>query len=352
MRPSKKLSGYETWAPSNDATVHHNQTPQRPTNVYQQQTPARPKNSKDSFSGSPFQSSVPSVHKNSLRDRAPAAHSSYFEPEVSTPTTFTRWEDATMSEFQVPAYKHEPPSCLYKSRFSANPRSHDLRDKPPRVWSPSDSDSDDATGDYVAGSERREARADSSRAQKGVSQARTGGRAPRSAEQKARIARGAANRRAKDRDSLATIKGRLPPLAYGEEYNNGTALLGAIHRFDRDEERISALRIESASYQRRWRDTDAQLTSERRYWDEERKSLIGQRDSLRAQWDTVQSTLDGFREKLARQDAECQNAKTLLMEKEIQLATARANRENLTAKVQHTEAELRYWKRKDRPTRT
>ncbi|TFY55992.1 hypothetical protein EVG20_g9109 [Dentipellis fragilis] len=372
MQPSHYLSGHGTRTSPNAGAYRNKPAGQssglQPLNTNQyQQTPTRVQNSKAGFAGCTSHSSVPILYKKLPGSRNPAAHSPCFESSASAPTTSERWEDAT-SEFQVPAYKHEVPSCLYTSRFSANPYDTTLRDKAPRIWSPSDEDSDDGSPEpheilrsqsrptdcYGARAERYETRTDSQSVQKPVAQARTGGRAPRTAEQKARIAKSAANRRAKDKDNLAVIKGRLPPLAY-EEYNNRTALEGAIKRFDRDEETIRALEVECASYERRWRDIDAMLTSERRRWvstkanrchehgnadmppkNEERSSLIGQRDYLLAQWKTVQSVLENMKLSIAQRDAELQSNS--------------ANLEILNATVERTATELRYLKGKSRLT--
>ncbi|KAA1476899.1 hypothetical protein DENSPDRAFT_537185 [Dentipellis sp. KUC8613] len=155
-------------------------------------------------------------------------------------------------------------------------------------------------------SKRSDAHADSPKIQKSMSQPRTGGRAPRSAEQKVRIAKSAANRRAKDRNSLAEIKGRLPPLEYGEEYNTGTALAGALQRFDRDEQTIRALQQRRSTLKSQVDQAEGMLSVQRAQWAKERDTLVGQRDYLMVETEAT-------RDKIANM-----TARSLEMETELQ----------------------------------
>ncbi|TFY65957.1 hypothetical protein EVG20_g5131 [Dentipellis fragilis] len=365
MPPSQYLSGYNTRTSPNAGTYRNqlpagqSSSPRPPTNVYQQyqQAPTRVQNSNFSSSGSPSHSSVPSLYKNSPGSRSPTAHSLYSPLSASASTTSELWEDAT-SEFSIPSYKHEVPSRLYKSRFSTNPYDTNLGDKAPRIWSPSDDDSDDGSPEphqtsysppraaeyHEARAEQYETRTDSNNAEKPVAQARIGGRAPRTAEQKARIAKSAANRRAKDRDNLAAIKDRLPPLAYGEEYNNRTALEGgtgfdvlqkcemlmiisAIRRIDRDEEIIRDLRVKYAAVTRRLSDVERQIQVKE-------KQLVNANTSCVM----MKMELDSM---LGSQTGELERAGAQLISSQAELGRMKEQRAETQALLQHCEAELR-----------
>ncbi|KAA1472160.1 hypothetical protein DENSPDRAFT_164338 [Dentipellis sp. KUC8613] len=247
------------------------------------------------------------------------------------------WEAAT-SEFQVPAYRHEMPVFHYESQFSVNSVHDSLRDTGPWVYDP-DGDCD------ARGPGKRQAPRTSRAAVAlhgvgtggeenstgGSSSAKVSGKMkPRTAEQKLRMAESAATRRANDKNHLSIIKRRLPPLAYGQEYNNRTALAGAIVRFDQDEQELDALRKECSAIQTRLKNVEKQLADEK----VQRESLLVERNNLQVRCARSEAEIERLK---AERKTESANAV-------IQLQNSEAQYSYTHAALQRTEAELRYYK--------
>ncbi|KAA1472134.1 hypothetical protein DENSPDRAFT_162875 [Dentipellis sp. KUC8613] len=253
------------------------------------------------------------------------------------------WEAAT-SEFQVSAYRHEVPEAHYESQFSVNSVHDSLRDTGPWIYNPDD-DCD------TRGSSKRQASRlsqaavalhetrlkgaeDPIRVGNNTAQTPTRGKMkPRTAEQKERMAKSAAGRRANDKDHLNIIKEKLPPLQYGQQYNNRTALAGAIQRFDRDEETIRALREERSNLTSQLKYVERQLKTEA----ERSECVASQRDWLQAQLESTQATLETVEAALSQRDAENVQYKLEIQRKDTQL-------EIKDATLLRAEGELRYYK--------
>ncbi|KAA1472130.1 hypothetical protein DENSPDRAFT_871990 [Dentipellis sp. KUC8613] len=272
------------------------------------------------------------------------------------------WEAAT-SEFQVSAYRHEVPEAHYESQFSVNSVHDSLRDTGPWVYS-----YDDDRDAPSRGSGKRQAPRSSQAAiglhhgraesEENPTRANDGstpkplGRKPRTAEQKARMAKSAANRRANDKDHLNGIKEMLPPLAYGQEYNNRTVLAGAINRFNEDEKTIMMLRQERKSIETRLNAVEAQLTNE----EKQRKSLIAERDQLLLYWANAQADLEHAKAEHAAKEAAFVIQGTALEKTKSELINEKLGRQNdrmqnhhTYATLQRTEAQLHFYKDKYGP---
>ncbi|TFY66081.1 hypothetical protein EVG20_g4997 [Dentipellis fragilis] len=257
------------------------------TNPYQQ-TPSRVHNLGSGLTGYATHAATPTLY-----------NSATYSPGCASARSVTPepWEAAT-SEFQVSAYQHEMPAFHYKSQFSVNSVHDSLRDTGPWIYNPDD-DCDSRVPAKRQGSRSlqatvgsREARAEGEedliRAGDSSTSKTRGKVKPRTTEQKARMAKSAANRRANDKDHLSLIKERLPPLEYGQEYNNRTALAGAIVRFNKDEQEIGALREERDAVRTRLNAVEAQLAAEKG----QRETLIAERDQLRVQCSYAQAKLE------------------------------------------------------------
>ncbi|TFY58939.1 hypothetical protein EVG20_g7970 [Dentipellis fragilis] len=317
------------------------------TNAYQQ-SPSRVHNIGPGLTGSAIYAVPTSYNSASFSPGHGQAASVTPEP----------WEAAT-SEFQVPAYQHEMPGSHYESQFSVNSVHDSLRDTGPWMYNPDDDrdthvpaqrhasrPSQAASGHY----ETRGGESSNSIHADDNSTPKTRTNKPRTAEQKARMAKSAANRRANDKDHLSIIKERLPPLRYGQEYNNRTALAGAIARFDRDEEAILALKKECSALEHRLTDVEQELASER----SQKASLTTERDELLIRWANIRADLentkatlayqmaahDNTKAVLARQATEYENIKARLASQEIEHQTTKVALENTQAEVMNKAAQL------------
>ncbi|KAA1472166.1 hypothetical protein DENSPDRAFT_838365 [Dentipellis sp. KUC8613] len=264
------------------------------------------------------------------------------------------WEAAT-SQFQVSAYQHEMPVFHYESQFSVNSVHDSLRDTGPWIYNPDDDRGTRGprrhqalrlSQDAVA---LREARAETAEDPIEVADGNTasarGKMKPRTAEQKERMAKSAANRRANDKNHLAIIKGKLPQLEYGQEYNNRTALAGAIARFERDENAINALEEKCSAIQDRLNSVELQLIDERK----KQRHLIAKRDQLKMQRAGLQAELDRAKATIAAQINELANSNAKVIAQEMELHNSTLQRHHAYAVLQHTEAELRCYKDKYGP---
>ncbi|KAA1472158.1 hypothetical protein DENSPDRAFT_838357 [Dentipellis sp. KUC8613] len=332
------------------------------SNPYQQ-SPFRVNNFGSVLTGSSTYAPAPTLYKSAavLQSRAPARS---VTPEP--------WE-ASASEFQVSAYQHEVPVFHYESQFSVNSVHDSLRDTGPWIYNPEDDRNTRGSRqrqalhlsqDAVA---LREARAepaeDPIQAADGNTASARGKMKPRTAEQKERMAKSAANRRANDKNHLAIIKGKLPQLEYGQEYNNRTALAGAIARFERDENVIKTLEEKCSATQYRLNNVEAQLMNGKRKevrqncfhqsevyaQTDSQGHLIAERDQLRMQCADIQAKLDRAKATIAVRENELTNSNANLITREMELHNITLQRNHTYAALQRTEAELRCYKDKYGP---
>ncbi|KAA1472171.1 hypothetical protein DENSPDRAFT_164552 [Dentipellis sp. KUC8613] len=311
------------------------------TNAYQQ-NPYRVNNIDSGIAGSAIYAPVPTLYNSTAISRSRGQTASV-TPEP--------WEAAT-SEFQVPAYQHEKPVFHYESQFSVNSVHDSLRDAGPWVYNPDDE------RDTRVPAKRRSSQAASGNDEgiggvsanfihaDGCITSKNRTTHPRTAEQKKKMAKSAANRRATDKEHLSIIKERLPQLAYGQEYNNRTALAGgtytilssrrwrqrlifgsAIARFDRDEETICNLDHRCRSNERRLEDVERQLEAQKESATIERNDLLAQQASMRTAFEASETSLQ---------------SQLAVSEARLQLKTAQYN--NVCAAWQRSETELRYYK--------
>ncbi|KAA1472136.1 hypothetical protein DENSPDRAFT_838317 [Dentipellis sp. KUC8613] len=331
-----------------------------------QQSPSRVNNFGSVLTGSSTYASAPTLYKSATVSQSHA-------PERSV--TPEPWE-ASASEFQVSAYQHEMPVFHYESQFSVNPVHDSLRDTGPWIYNPEDDHNTRGprkrqalrlSQDAVA---LREARAETAEGPVQAADENTastrGKMKPRTAEQKERMAKSAANRRANDKNHLAIIKGKLPQLEYGQEYNNRTALAGAIARFERDEKEIKKLRRERNAIQERLNVVEAQLTQltdknkeqvrQIRFHGREvhaqtypQGDLIVERDWLKMQYADSQAELDRAKATIAVRENELTNSNANLTTREMELHNITLQRNHTHAALQRTEAELRCYKDKYGP---
>ncbi|TFY56923.1 hypothetical protein EVG20_g8739 [Dentipellis fragilis] len=336
-----------------DVDFYHSQSSSRSpsraqhTNPYQQ-TPSRVHNLGSGLTSYATHSATPTLYNS-------ATYSPGYAPARSV--TPEPWEAAT-SEIQVSAYQHEMPASYYESQFSVNSVHDSLRDTGPWMYNPDD-DRDSRVPAKRQGSRSlqaavgsREARAEGEENpvrtdDSGTPKTRTN--KARTAEQKARMAKSAANRRANDKDHLSLIKERLPPLGYGQEYNNRTALAGAIDRFNRDEEEINTLRKERDAIQERLNNIEVQLASEKgqrvspslfakvdKAQSYPKESLQVQMDQLIVQWANTQADLEQAK---AEHNTELTKAMMKLQSQTVQ-------HDHTYAKLRRTEGELHRYKNK------
>ncbi|TFY50503.1 hypothetical protein EVG20_g11478 [Dentipellis fragilis] len=287
-----------------DVDFYRSQSSSRPpsreqvTNIFQQ-IPARVPNLGSGYAG--------------YAAAPPLYNSATYSPGHASTRSVTPepWEAAT-SEFQVPAYQHEMPASHYESQFSPTVGLHETR---------------------AEGEENAIRTDDSSTPKTRTNKART-------AEQKARMAKSAANRRANDKDHLSIIKERLPPLGYGQEYNNRTALAGAIARFDEDEETIRSLKEERSAIECRLGHIEEQLASEKR----KRESLTAERAQLWEKLTRTQFALENIKATLSIRDVALANIQIELMNKNTELQNKDLLYNEVYTRMQHSEAKLRYLK--------
>ncbi|KAA1472169.1 hypothetical protein DENSPDRAFT_164497 [Dentipellis sp. KUC8613] len=270
-----------------------------------------------------------------------------YSPDYSPARSVTSepWEAAT-SEFQVPTYRHEMPTSHYESQFSVNSVHDSLRDTGPWAYNPDDdresrvpvkrqisrstqAASTNHEGTGAAVSVNSIPADDSNTSKTGIHKTRT-------AEQKASMARSAANRRANDKDHLSMIKERLPSLAYGQEYNNRTALAGALARFDKDEETIRSLKHRCFTNERRLKEIEEQLATERT----QKATVMAERDVLLVQRESIKAIQADLRAALT-----VTNARQVYTRSELDRKTAQYS--DIYAAFQHHEAQLRYYREKE-----
>ncbi|TFY66083.1 hypothetical protein EVG20_g4999 [Dentipellis fragilis] len=341
-----------------DVDFYRSQSSSRPpsraqvTNIYQQ-IPARVPNLGSGLTGYAGYAAAPPLYNSAAYSPGhPSTRSVTPEP----------WE-AAMSEFHVSAYQHEMPTIHYESHFSVNSVHDSLRDTGPWIYNPDDERDTRVPGKRQASRSLQpavrlhEARAEGEdnpiRTDDGNNSSKTRGKnKTRTAEQKARMAKSAANRRANDKDHLSIIKEKLPPLGYGQEYNNRTALAGAIDRFHRDEQEINALRGERDAIQERLNNVEARLANEER----QRESLIAERDQLLVNWANTQADLELAKAEHAAKETVFAIQGTELANTKIELTNSRLELQSLGMRygracvtLQRSEVELRCYKDKYGP---
>ncbi|KAA1472164.1 hypothetical protein DENSPDRAFT_164368 [Dentipellis sp. KUC8613] len=329
-----------------DVDFYHNQSPSRSpsrahnTNAYQQ-SPSRVRNTGHGLANSSY---AP----------APILHSSTTFSAGHTPARSVSpepWEAAT-SEFQVPAYRHEMPVFHYESQFSVNSVHDSQRDTGPWVYNPEDERDARGPGKRQASRSSRAAVALHGAGAEGMEDAAgdsstTRKMKPRTAEQKLRMAESAATRRANDKNHLSIIKGMLPPLAYGQEYNNRTALAGAIARFNEDEETIRALEQECSGLRHRMGEIEQELVSEK----DQKGHLITQRDGSLIQCANAEASLENAKAAVAYHIAEHEKTKAALVNREAAYRSLEMAVSNHETGYSHTKARLAHEKAEHQNTK-